>query len=82
MFGDVDEWPVWCPECGGVILKPIGWLLAHNSLDCCCGARLVWYRERMERDLEDAYRAVENFSRGLRVEKSGNQHFRRKTAAA
>ena len=70
MLGDKDEWPVWCPHCGEVTLKPIGWLLTNTSLTCSgCGAVLGWYRERIEPDLEDAYRAVVNFSRGLRVEK-------------
>ena len=70
MFGDDDQWPVWCPECGAVTLKSIGWLLVNTSLTCSgCGAVLAWYRERIERDLEDVYRAVVNFSKGLRVEK-------------
>ncbi len=71
MFGDSDEWPVWCPDCGALTCKPIRWLLENTRLTCSgCGAQLAWYRERMERDLEDAYRAVVNFSKGLRVEKS------------
>jgi hypothetical protein len=70
MLGDDDQWPVWCPECGAVTLKPIGWLLVNTRLTCSgCNAVLAWYRERIERDLEDAYRAIENFSKGLRVEK-------------
>jgi hypothetical protein len=82
MFGNMDEWPVWCPQCGGVNLKAIGWLLENTSLTCGCGATLAWYRECMERDLEDAYRAVVHFSRGLRVEKSGNDSFHVKSSAA
>ena len=65
-----DEWPVYCPDCGGITAKPIGWLLANERLNClCCGAVLAYYRERMARDLEDAHRAVASFSRSLRVEK-------------
>ncbi len=70
MFDNRDEWPVYCPDCGGITAKPIGWLLANDRLTCTgCGAVLAYYRERMARDLEDAHRAVANFSRGLRVEK-------------
>ena len=70
MFGDADEWPVYCPHCGGVTAKRIDWLLANERLTCeCCGTILAYYRERMARDLEDAHRAVANFSRGLRIEK-------------
>jgi len=71
MFGDDDEWPVYCPNCGAMTCKRIGWLLANTRLTCeGCGATLAYYRERMTRDLEDAQRAVANFSKGLRVEKS------------
>lgn len=70
MFDDADKWPVHCPDCGGITVKPIAWLLANERLTCtCCGAILAYYRERMARDLEDAHRAVASFSRGLRVER-------------
>jgi hypothetical protein len=70
MFNDQDNWPVSCPICGAVMLKEIGWLKANTCLNCdCCDAGLRYYPERMKRDLEDAQRAVERFSRGLLVEK-------------
>jgi hypothetical protein len=70
MLSDSDEWPVYCPECGGMTAKPISWLLANTRLTCgYCGATIAWYRERMARDLEDAHRAVLSFSKGLWVEK-------------
>ena len=70
MFGDEDEWPVYCPDCGSITYKRIAWLLANTRLTCSgCGASLAYYRERMARDLDDAHRAVANFSKGLRVEK-------------
>lgn len=70
MLSDSDEWPVYCPECGGMTPKAISWLLTNTRLTCkCCGATLAWYRERMARDLEDAQRAVVSFSKGLWVEK-------------
>jgi DNA-directed RNA polymerase subunit N (RpoN/RPB10) len=69
MLGDEDDWPVRCPSCGAVTSKKIGWLKANTSLTCTgCTATLSYYRERMNRDLDDALRAVESFSRGLRVE--------------
>ena len=74
MFDETDKWPIYCPDCGGVTAKPIGWLLANDRLTCtCCGAILAYYRERMARDLEDVHRAVASFSRGLRVEKKRAQ---------
>ena len=70
MFRDQDKWPVYCPLCGEVTLKEIGWLKTNTSLNCGgCGKRLRYYQERMNRDLEDAQRAVESFSRSLLVEK-------------
>jgi hypothetical protein len=70
MLSDSDDWPVYCPECGGMTAKPISWMLANTSLTCgYCGTTFAWYRERMARDLDDARRAVLSFSRGLRVEK-------------
>jgi hypothetical protein len=69
MFRDQDKWPVYCPMCGEVTIKEIGWLKANTGLSCdACGAKLRYYQERMKRDLEDARRAVESFSRGLLVE--------------
>jgi len=71
MFEDDDEWPVRCPSCGDTTRKQIGWLMANTRLRCGgCGAVLGYYRERMARDLDDAHRAVDSFSRGLRIEKS------------
>jgi hypothetical protein len=70
MFSDQDKWPIYCPKCGGVTVKEIGWLRANTELSCgACGAKLRYYQERVKRDLEAAQRAVENFSRGLLVEK-------------
>lgn len=70
MFCDQDQWPVCCPRCREVTVKEIGWLKANTALSCsACGAKLRYYKERMIRDLEEAQRAVENFSRGLLVEK-------------
>jgi hypothetical protein len=70
MFNDEDKWPVYCPKCNEVTLKDIGWLKANTFLHCGgCGAKLRYYSERMKRDLEDAQRAVESFSRGLLIEK-------------
>ena len=69
MLADEDDWPVYCPDCGAVTLKKIGWLKANTRLTCeGCAVTLSYYRERMNRDLDDALRAVESFSRGLRVE--------------
>ena len=70
MFSDQDNWPVCCPVCGAITLKEIGWLKAYTSLNCCsCKAQLRYYPERIKRDLEDAQRAVDSFSRGLIVER-------------
>ena len=70
MLGDEDDWPIRCPACGAVTFKKIGWLKANTSLTCAgCAATLSYYRERMNRDLDDAVRAVESFSRGLWIEK-------------
>jgi hypothetical protein len=69
MFQDEDYWPVRCPNCGNVTYRNIGWLKANSSLQCSgCEAVLSWYYERLIRDLDDAQRAVESFSRGLRAE--------------
>jgi transposase-like protein len=73
MLGDEDDWPVRCPRCGTVTLKKIGWLRANTRMTCAgCAATLSYYRERLNRDVEDALRAVDSFSRGLRVESSAN----------
>ena len=70
MLRDQDTLPVYCPVCAEVTVKKIAWLKANTSLNCgACGALLRYYQERMKRDLEDAQRAVESFSRGLRVGK-------------
>ena len=71
MLGDEDDWPVRCPNCGAVTFKKIGWLKVNTSLTCAgCAVTLSYYRERMNRDLDDALRAVESFSRGLRVQQA------------
>jgi len=70
MLRDQDHWPVYCPMCGEVTIKEIGWLKANTGLSCdACGAKLRYYQERFKRDLEDAHRAVESFSRGLFLDK-------------
>jgi len=70
MLSDSDEWPVYCPQCGGMTAKPISWMLANTRLTCGhCGATIAWYRERMARDLEDARHAVRSFNKALWVEK-------------
>jgi DNA-directed RNA polymerase subunit RPC12/RpoP len=70
MFEDEDLWPVQCPNCGHISREPIGWLKESGRHSCpACSAKL-WYDKNTFLDvLDDAQRAVDNFSRSIRAGK-------------
>jgi transposase-like protein len=70
MLDDNDDWPVGCPRCGQRNLRQIAWLKANARLSCDgCGATL-WYRQdTFLKELDQAQRAIKDFSRSVRLKK-------------
>jgi hypothetical protein len=73
MLDDDDEWPIRCPSCGHRILKKIGWLKDNAQLRCTaegCSANLWYLNDTFRRELDQARRAIRDFSRTVRLTKA------------
>jgi hypothetical protein len=70
MLDDNDDWPVGCPRCGERTLKRVAWLKANTQLSCDgCRATLWYHRDTFLRELDQAQRAIKDFSRTVRLKK-------------
>ena len=70
MLDDKDDWPVGCPRCGRRTLKQIGWLKANMRPRCeGCSATLWYHQDTFLRELDQAQRAIKDFSRTVRLTK-------------
>jgi DNA-directed RNA polymerase subunit RPC12/RpoP len=70
MFEDQDLWPVQCPNCGYETKKEIGWLKTNRRVQCPgCRANLWHHPETFIDRLDDARRAVEDFNRGIKMDR-------------
>jgi hypothetical protein len=70
MLEDHDDWPIGCPRCGQRTLKQIAWLKANARLRCDGCSATLWYRQdTFLRELDQAQRAIKDFSRSVRLAK-------------
>ena len=70
MLDDEDDWPVRCPRCGLQTRKGIALLKASTQVRCDgCGATLWYHTDTFLRELDQARRAITDFSRTVRLSK-------------
>ena len=70
MIEDDDDWPIGCPRCGRRNLKQIAWLRTNTQLRCSGCDATLWYRQdTFLKELDQAQRAIKDFSRSVRLAK-------------